>query len=68
MNWDNKETVILKTLKGEECNCPPNLQRIKREIVRIKELNSLGLVVFVSKKFNKTIEGYQHGLKLIIVD
>ncbi len=62
--WDNKENVISKTLRGEACKCPPNLQWIKRAIEGCKYLNSLGFPATVSRKFANEIEGYDHGLQI----
>lgn len=66
--WDNKDTVILSTLKGEGCKCPSNLQWIKRAIEGTKYLNSLGLPAKVSRKFLYEIGGYDHGLQIIPID
>jgi hypothetical protein len=66
--WDNKENVILSTLKGEGCKCPPNLQWIKRAIEGSKHLNSLGFPAKVSQKFMNELKEYDHGLQIRPVD
>ena len=66
--WDNKENVILKTLRGEGCKCHPNLQWIKRAIEGTKHLNSLGLPAKVSRKFINEMKGYDHGLQISPID
>lgn len=68
MIWDNKKTVVLNTLKGEECKCPPNLQWIKRGVEGALALNKLGLAAIVSSKFINELKGIDHGLQLKTVE
>lgn len=68
MDWDNKENVILKTLNGEGCKCPPNLQWIKRGVEGALALNKLGLAAIVSSKFINELKGVDHGLQLKTVE
>lgn len=63
MSWDDKETVIRKTLRGEGCKCPPNLQWIKRAIEGVIHLNSLGITAVVGSKFIKEMEAHKNELR-----
>ena len=66
--WDNKDTVILSTLKGEGCKCPSNLQWLKRAIEGVIHLNSMGMTAYVSRTFDKQMREYNHGLNIIVIN